>query len=187
MEDLRNISGILPAQCRTNPNDCGIAWSEHRKVEPVKRDDTVKIEVPEIEFQRRLISNEASLLQVDPSPLNEYIKETMAARMSMSKFMIMSKIMIDVDQAEHGADQTAVTAFTLKPIDPQTIQVGDTVRLVGTNHLSSTWGKYFTKFKNYEVARVDRENKQGMPVMIRDDAGLLLWMFGEDLMLVESA
>lgn len=129
MKSLYNIAGILPAQCRANPNDCGIAWSEHRKVERVKRDDTVKIawpEIsfawPEISFQRRIISDEAPLLQVDPSPLDEYIKETMAA--CMSKLMIMPKLMIDVNPADQGADQTVTTAFTLKPIDPQTIKVG---------------------------------------------------------------
>lgn len=48
MKDLRNISGILPAQCRTNPNDCGIAWSEHRKVEKVRRDDVIPAEEPQL-------------------------------------------------------------------------------------------------------------------------------------------
>ena len=101
MKSLYNIAGILPAQCRANPNDCGIAWSEHRKVEQVKREDVISVEAPPL-----------------TDALTEYLKETMAA--CMSKLMIMPKLMIDVNPADQGADQTVTTAFTLKPIDPQT-------------------------------------------------------------------
>lgn len=186
MKDLRNISGILPAQCRANPNDCGIAWSEHRKVERVKRDDTVKIAWPEISFQRRIISDEAPLLQVDPSPLDEYIKETMAA--CMSKLMIMPKLMIDVNPADQGADQTVTTAFTLKPIDPQTIKVGDTVRLVGSRTITEWPNCCLDVGEDYKVKAVDRESEDGLTVgFFLTKFSKPFWIYDEDLMLVESA
>ncbi len=180
MKSLYNISGILPAQCRTNPNDCGISWSEHRRIERVKRDDTVKIEWPEISFQRRLISDEAPMLQVDPSPLNEYIKETMAA--------CMSKLMIHVDPAEQGSDQTAVTTFTLKPIDPQTINVGDTVRLVGSRTITEWPNCCLDVGEDYKVKAVDRESEDGLTVgFFLTEFSKPFWIYDEDLMLVESA
>lgn len=193
MKSLYNIAGILPAQCRANPNDCGIAWSEHRKVERVKRDDTVKIawpEIsfawPEISFQRRIISDEAPLLQVDPSPLDEYIKETMAA--CMSKLMIMPKLMIDVNPADQGADQTVTTAFTLKPIDPQTIKVGDTVRLVGSRTITEWPNCCLYVGEDYKVKAVDRESEDGLTVgFFLTEFSKPFWIYDEDLMLVESA
>ena len=94
---------------------------------------------------------------------------------------------LHVDPAEQGSDQTAVTAFTLKAIDPKTIKVGATVRLVGNFFSSQKWSVNFTKYQYYEVIMVDRENRCGMPVMIRNDKGINNWMFGEDLVLVESA
>lgn len=192
MKSLYNIAGILPAQCRANPNDCGIAWSEHRKVERVKRDDTVKIawpEIsfawPEISFQRRIISDEAPLLQVDPSPLDEYIKETMAA--CMSKLMIMPKLMIDVNPADQGADQTVTTAFTLKPIDPTTIKVGDTVRLVGSRTISEWPNGNLEVGKDYKVIHVDKDCEEGMSIGVScNSLGGYFWIYDEDLMLVES-
>lgn len=193
MKSLYNIAGILPAQCRANPNDCGIAWSEHRKVERVKRDDTVKIawpEIsfawPEISFQRRIISDEAPLLQVDPSPLDEYIKETMAA--CMSKLMIMPKLMIDVNPADQGADQTVTTAFTLKPIDPQTIKVGDTVRLVGSRTITEWTNSNIDVGKDYKVIYVDKDCNEGMSISVSYSSfGGFFWIYDEDIVLVESA
>jgi hypothetical protein len=38
MKDLYNIAGILPAQFRSSPVDCGIAFSEHRKGLSVNHD-----------------------------------------------------------------------------------------------------------------------------------------------------
>lgn len=168
MKDLRNISGILPAQCRTNPNDCGIAWSEHRKVEPVKRDEEINVEVPP--------HNDA---------LTEYLKGTMAA--CMSKLMIMPKLMIDVDPAEQGSDQTVTTAFTLKPIDPQTIQVGDTVRLVGSRTITRWPSCNLEVGKDYKVREVNMKDNTTLNVRISCHLTAGFWIYGEDLMLVESA
>ena len=94
---------------------------------------------------------------------------------------------LHVDPAEQGSDQTAVTAFTLKPIDPKTIKVGATVRLVGNFFSSQKWSVNFTKYQYYEVIMVDRENRCGMPVKVVSDEGGILWLYGEDLVLVESA
>ena len=111
MKSLYNKSGILPALFMNSRVDCGIAWSEHRRVEPVKREDVIRVEAPMLH-----------------DALTEYLKETMAA--------CMPKLMIGVDPAGQGSDQTVTTEFTLKPIDPQTIQVGNTVRLVGSRTIS---------------------------------------------------
>lgn len=130
MKSLYNISGILPAQCRTNPNDCGISWNSHRRVEPVKR-------------------------------------------------------RCCIDQAEQGADQTAVADFRMKPIDPATIQVGDTVRLIGMKQRYE-WAEIEIG-QDYTVCQVDaRQYGDGMKARISSPHGRV-WIFDEDLMLVESA
>lgn len=169
MKSLYNIAGILPAQCRANPNDCGIAWSEHRKVEQVKREDVISVEAPPL-----------------TDALTEYLKETMAA--CMSKLMIMPKLMIDVNPADQGADQTVTTAFTLKPIDPATIQVGDTVRLVGSRTVTC-WPKCNLEVgEDYKVKVVDSRCADGMSVGLSlDEFSKPFWIYDEDLMLVESA
>jgi hypothetical protein len=169
MKSLYNIAGILPAQCRANPNDCGIAWSEHRKVEKVRRDEEINVEVPP--------HNDA---------LTEYLKETMAA--CMSKLMIMPKLMIDVNPADQGADQTVTTAFTLKPIDPQTIKVGDTVRLVGSRTITEWPNCCLDVGEDYKVKAVDRESEDGLTVgFFLTEFSKPFWIYDEDLMLVESA
>ncbi len=157
MKSLYNISGILPAQCRTNPNDCGIAWSEHRRV---KREDVITIEAPQLN-----------------GALTEYLKETMAA--------CMRKLSnIRVDQAGQGADQTVATTFRTKPIDPSTIKVGDTVRLVGMKHRYE-WAS-LKVWEDYKIAQVDDHDNDGMKARILSPCGRV-WIFDEDLMLVEQA
>lgn len=169
MKSLYNIAGILPAQCRANPNDCGIAWSEHRKVEQVKREDVISVEAPPL-----------------TDALTEYLKETMAA--CMSKLMIMPKLMIDVNPADQGADQTVTTAFTLKPIDPQTIKVGDTVRLVGSRTISEWPYGNLEIGKDYKVIKCDKDCDEGMSISVSYNCnGKYFWIYDEDLMLVESA
>jgi len=169
MKSLYNIAGILPAQCRANPNDCGIAWSEHRKVEQVKREDVISVEAPPL-----------------TDALTEYLKETMAA--CMSKLMIMPKLMIDVNPADQGADQTVTTAFTLKPIDPQTIKVGDTVRLVGSRTITEWPNCCLDVGEDYKVKAVDRESEDGLTVgFFLTEFSKPFWIYDEDLMLVESA
>ena len=163
MKSLYNIAGILPAQCRANPNDCGIAWSEHRKVEQVKREDVISVEAPPL-----------------TDALTEYLKETMAA--------CMSKLMIDVNPADQGADQTVTTAFTLKPIDPQTIKVGDTVRLVGSRTISEWPHCNLEIGKDYKVIKCDKDCDEGMSISVSYNCnGKYFWIYDEDLMLVESA
>lgn len=169
MKSLYNIAGILPSQFRTSPVDCGIAWSEHRKVEKVRRDEEINVEVPP--------HNDA---------LTEYLKETMAA--CMSKLMIMPKLMIDVNPADQGADQTVTTAFTLKPIDPQTIKVGDTVRLVGSRTITEWPHSNLEVGKDYKVIYVDRNCNEGMAISVSYNVNMkYFWIYDEDLMLVEPA
>lgn len=158
MKDLRNISGILPAQCRSNPNDCGIAWSEHRRVERAKRDDILRIEAPP--------TNDA---------LTEYSKETMAA-------MLRRTAKSSVSLKELG-----IPTETLKPIDPTTIQVGDTVRLVGSRTITG-WPRCNLEVgKDYKVIEVDRNCDEGMSIGVSyNSLGGYLWIYDEDLMLVES-
>ena len=147
MKSLYNIAGILPAQCRSNPNDCGIAWSEHRIQPPASHGKpAIPLQIIQIELDR---------------------KESREAVKKLDAYIQSSQI--------------------IKPIDPKTIKVGATVRLVGNFFSSQKWSVNFTKYQYYEVIMVDRENRCGMPVMIRNDKGINNWMFGEDLVLVESA
>lgn len=142
MKDLRNKSGILPAQYANSRVDCGIAWSEHRKAEKVKRDDVIPVEEPQ--------------LHIDP--------------------------------AEQGSDQTAVTAFTLKPIDPKTIKVGDTVRLVGSRTITEWPHSNLEVGKDYKVIYVDRNCNEGMAISVSYNVNMkYFWIYDEDLVLVESA
>ena len=162
MKSLYNKSGILPALFTNSRIDCGIAWSEHRRVEPVKREDVIRVEAPMLH-----------------DALTEYLKETMAA--------CMPKLMIGVDPAGQGSDQTVTTEFTLKPIDPQTIQVGDTVRLVGSRTITSWPGCNLEVGKDYKVNGVDRDCDHGMAINISCNIRGGFWIYNEDLMLVESA
>lgn len=134
MKSLYNKSGILPALFANSRVDCGIAWSEHRRVERAKREDVIA-----------------------------------------------------VDPAEQCSDQTAVATFRMKPIDPATIQVGDTVRLVGSRTITE-WPKCNLDVgEDYKVKVVDKETEDGMTVGIYPNEFGLLWIYDEDLMLVESA
>jgi len=133
MKSLYNISGILPAQCRSNQSDCGISWNSHRRVEPVKR-------------------------------------------------------RCCIDQAEQCSDQTAVATFRMKPIDPATIQVGDTVRLVGSRTVTC-WPKCNLEVgEDYKVKVVDSRCADGMSVgLYLDEFSKPFWIYDDDLMLVEPA
>ena len=151
-----------------------------------RRDELLSMKPARLTVDVRIISDEAPLLQVDPSPLDEYIKETMAA--CMSKLMIMPKLMIDVNPADQGADQTVTTAFTLKPIDPQTIKVGDTVRLVGSRTITELPNCCLDVGEDYKVKAVDRESEDGLTVgLFLTEFSKPFWIYDEDLMLVESA
>jgi hypothetical protein len=135
MKDLRNKSGVLPAQFTNSRVDCGIAWSEHRRVERAKREDVIA-----------------------------------------------------VDPAEQCSDQTAVATFRMKPIDPATIQVGDTVRLVGSRTVTC-WPKCNLEVgEDYKVKVVDSRCADGMSVgLYLDEFSKPFWIYDDDLMLVEPA
>lgn len=128
MKSLYNIAGILPAQCRANPNDCGIAWSEHRKVERVKREDVIQVESP---------------------PFSGHITN------------LLDEIVYGVkrNNYEHLSYQDRIKTENtpnLKPIDPKTIQVGDTVRLVGSRTITQWPYGNLAVGKDYKVINVDR-------------------------------
>lgn len=158
MKSLYNIAGILPSQFRTSPVDCGIAWSEHRRVERAKRDDILRIEAPP--------TNDA---------LTEYLKETMAA-------MLRRTAKSSVSLKELG-----IPTETLKPIDPTTIQVGDTVRLVGSRTISEWPNGNLEVGKDYKVIHVDKDCEEGMSIGVSCNSRGYFWIYDlEDLMLVES-
>lgn len=163
MKDLRNKSGVLPAQFTNSRVDCGIAWSEHRKVERVKRDDIIRVEAPD---------------------LSAHLKEKIDGCMIKlrSQYEELSRISAKAGMA---LKELGIHEETLNPIDPQTIQVGDTVRLVGEKYKSRSWAKNMTHGKEYVVTGVDREDSN-MPITVINDTGGEYWLFGEDLALVES-
>lgn len=135
MKSLYNKSGILPALFMNSRVDCGIAWSEHRRVEPVKREDVIA-----------------------------------------------------VDPAEQCSDQTAVATFRMKPIDPKTIKVGDTVRLVGSRTITEWPHSNLEVGKDYKVIYVDRNCNEGMAISVSYNVNMkYFWIYDEDLMLVEPA
>jgi len=159
MKSLYNKSGILPALFMNSRVDCGIAWSEHRRVEPVKREDVIHVESP---------------------PFSGHITN------------LLDEIVYGVkrNNYEHLSYQDRIKTENtpnLKPIDPKTIQVGDTVRLVGDKYKIRPWAVHFTAGKDYIVVEVDPKNIYGMPVKVVSDEGGILWLYGEDLVLVESA
>ena len=153
MKSLYNIAGILPAQCRANPNDCGIAWSEHRSKHPAGRGKAG------IELH---IALDSQAIRDDLKKLDAYL-----------------------NPAESAAPST------LKPIDPATIKVGDTVRLVGSRTITE-WPHCNLKVgNNYKVIEVDRNCDEGMSISVSYNShgigGQYFWIYDEDLMLVESA
>ncbi len=159
MKSLYNIAGILPAQCRTNPNDCGIAWSEHRRVEQVRREDVITVEVPPLPDHFRKIIDE----------------------------MITGNSKIYAEIASVFSESKKESPRTLKPIDPKTIQVGDTVRLVGSRTITRWPGCNLEVGKDYKVNGVDRDCDQGMAINISCNVRGGFWIFNEDIMLIESA
>ncbi|MBK8191422.1 MAG: hypothetical protein IPK79_13365 [Vampirovibrionales bacterium] len=143
MKSLYNIAGILPAQCRSNPNDCGISWLEHRSL-PTAGNGKSAIQL-QIELDR---------------------EESCKALKKLAAYVRSSQ--------------------TLKPIDPSTIKVGDTVRLVGGRSKQEFGYECLEIGKDYKVVGVD-SGDVWMPVCIGcDTPSGKSWMYGEDLMLVDS-
>ena len=166
MKSLYNISGILPAQCRTNPHDCGIAWSEHRRVEPVNREDIILVETPY---------------------LSAYIKETIEGCIVKlrSQYAELSRIS---EKAGVALRELGINNETLKPIDPKTIQVGDTVRLVGSRTITEWPHGNLEVGKDYKVINVDKDCNEGLSISVSYNLnGQYFWIYDEDLVLVESA
>jgi len=71
----------------------------------------------------------------------------------------------------------------LTPINLRTLNVGDTVRLVGDQSASEYWGINLTIGKDYKVFLIDRDDIE-MPIQILDNAGCVIWIYGEDIMQV---
>lgn len=71
----------------------------------------------------------------------------------------------------------------LIPINPRTISVGDTVRLVGSRAINSNWGKDLTIGHNYKVVLVDSDDDE-IPIKIADDVNNYIWMYAEDMLQV---
>jgi len=166
MKSLYNISGILPAQCRSNPNDCGISWNEHRKVERVKREDIIRVEAPD---------------------LSAHLKEIIDGCMIKlrSQYAELSRIS---EKSSVALKELGIHEETLKPIDLQTIQVGDTVRLVGSRTITKWPHGNLEVGKDYKVIKCDKDCDEGMSVSVSSSSrGIYFWIFNEDLMLVESA
>ena len=149
MKSIYNIAGILPAQCRTNPNDCGIAWSEHRS-QPIQRPRKAGIKLH---------------VACDSEEISAVYDKAISSIEAFKKAM----------------------TETLKPIDPATINVGDTVRLVGAKSTNQRWGRDLTINKDYRVIEVLDDLDKQLTIKIYDDAGDDIWVYTEDLMLVEQA
>lgn len=71
----------------------------------------------------------------------------------------------------------------LTPINPLTISVGDTVRLVGNRSICSGFGQDLTIGNYYKVVSVDVADKR-MPIQIADDANDHIWIFAADVLQV---
>ena len=158
MKSLYNKSGILPALFMNSRVDCGIAWSEHRRVEPVKREDIIRVEAPD---------------------LSAHLKETIDGCMIKlrSQYAELSRIS---EKSSVALKELGIHEETLKPIDPQTIKVGDTVRLVGNGNLEVG--------KDYKVIKCDKDCDEGMSISVSYNwNGKYFWIYDEDLVLVESA
>ncbi len=77
---------------------------------------------------------------------------------------------------------------TLKPIDPQTIKVGDTVQLVGSRTITEWPHGNLEVGKDYKVINVDNDCGEGMSISVSYNSfGGYFLIYDEDLMLVESA
>lgn len=161
MKSLYNKSGILPALFMNSRVDCGIAWSEHRKVERVKREDIILVEAPD---------------------LSAYLKEAIDGCMIKlrSQYEELSRIS---EKAGVALKELGVHDETLKPIDPQTIKVGDTARLVGSRTITE-WPKAMLETgKMYKVIKVTRRIDEELSVKLDGSNDLV---YNKDLMLVES-
>lgn len=71
----------------------------------------------------------------------------------------------------------------LIPINPLTIKVGDTVKLINNLAINAGFGRDLTIGNYYKVVYVDAADK-GMPIQIADDINDHIWMFAEDMLQV---
>lgn len=71
----------------------------------------------------------------------------------------------------------------LIPINPLTIKVGDTVKLINNLAINAGFGQDLTIGNYYKVVYVDAADK-GMPIQIADDINDHIWMFAEDMLQV---
>lgn len=166
MKSLYNKSGILPALFMNSRVDCGIAWSEHRKVERVKREDIIQVEAPD---------------------LSAYLKGTIDGCIFKLRSQYAELSMISA-KAGVALKEIDLHEETLKPIDPQTIKVGDTVRLVGSRTITEWPNCCLDVGEDYKVKAVDRESEDGLTVgFFLTEFSKPFWIYDEDLMLVEPA
>ena len=71
----------------------------------------------------------------------------------------------------------------LIPIDPLTIKVGDTVKLIGDVGIGGGFGQDLTLGNYYNVVFVDPDDDE-MPIQIADDVNDSIWMFAENMLQV---
>lgn len=108
-----------------------------------------------------------------------------------TKYQNIISVKRRVDQAGQGADHTVATTFRIKPIDQSTIKVGDTVRLVGSRTITewpdSILESILEAGKDYKVIEVNNKDNKTLNVRIACNFKGGFWVYGEDLVLVESA
>ncbi len=73
----------------------------------------------------------------------------------------------------------------LIPINPSTINVGDTVKFIETpdNRGNFVWHWDLTVSSHYEVVKVDRDDTR-MSIMVEDDSGDNIWVLSQYFMQV---
>lgn len=157
LKDTCNVSGLLPAQFRSSPVDCGIGWKEHAKQEPRK----AKAESVALEME-------------------EQIEERLSIRTEIQAFIQAS---LDKPPVLFGIDPAAET----KPIltDLTSVKVGDFVAIHTTNtermKAYSQWGIKLGKY--YEVLTVSTDNT-AMRLQVLNCNGVPIWVEDEDVRLL---
>ncbi|MBK8184667.1 MAG: hypothetical protein IPK63_18060 [Candidatus Competibacteraceae bacterium] len=97
-------------------------------------------------------------------------------------------MLLETTKLTMALQKRGVIVETLKPIDPQTIQVGDTVRLVGSRTISEWPNGNLEVGEDYKVKVVDSRCADGMSVgLYLDEFSKPFWIYDDDLMLVEPA
>ncbi len=96
-------------------------------------------------------------------------------------------MLLETTKLTMALQKRGVIVETLKPIDPQTIQVGDTVRLVGSRTISEWPNGNLEVGKDYKVIHVDKDCEEGMSISVSYNSLGGFWIYDEDLMLVEQA